>query len=213
MNGANAVFCTEVVGEHMPEVVVTIAPFHSNACTAGTLDTTTADALPAKVRTEEDVGGVVASNDTGLALVVEGIEVFFSREAVINPGDGFVDDASDALSAEQRIHLAKERHRVSDGQPRAHQQSAIGQAAVRAECVAVEMGGQHCQQGLAAVEQQGVIAEAVGMIVHVPAVKEECAVLRFSDKSVPFAGPISRIFHDLHYCSNKLFTFHNYLFL
>ena len=101
------------------------------------------------------------------------------------------------------LHDFEHLHRSVAG---GHDEPAIGEAGVRVEHVALAVGRQQCQQSVIVVDQQRVVAEAVGMILHVLPQKQEGPVRRLVDKIVPIAVISRRIPVYLHAHTFFVFT-------
>ena len=178
----------KVLRQDFPESRIVIRALYRDACLLGTGNTTTAHALPPHIAREEDVRSKIPRHDTGPALMIERIEVFLSRKAMIDPGDALVADVMEAIATQTVVQFAKQPERLNHRQTRAHHQSAIGEAIVRAECIARLVGRQDSHQTAIIVEHQRMILEAVGMIVHIAAVEEKSSILRRCHKLIPLIG-------------------------
>ena len=178
----------EIVSQHTPKVGIAVANFHMQASPFGTYNATASHTFPAQIGPKEDVGGIVASHHTCLALMVERIEVFLGRQTMVNPRDGLVADMTETLRTQHVVQFAKQRHCLGYRQPLTHQQAAIRQATMGTKRVTIGMCRKYSQQPLVTIEQQRVVVKAVGMIVHVATIEEKCAILRLRHELIPLSS-------------------------
>ena len=78
-----------------------------------------------------------------MTLMVEGIEVLFSRKTMVDPWNCLVTDMTNTLRMQIVIHLPEEMHGLDNRQTGTHHQTAIGKTVVRAECIPRLMGRQY----------------------------------------------------------------------
>ena len=86
-----------------------------------------------------------------------------------------------------------------------HDDTTIGQSAMRPQHLALFIGWQKCKEPTITIEHQRMVAEPVGMIVHVVAEEEERAILRRSYEPIPFVSHRWCVSYDVeHYSVNRL---------
>ena len=174
---------------------------HLDACLARSV----CAALVAAVQRQR-AGQVDGRRDIGfdeLGLVAEqGIEVLLARVTVVDVRHGLVNQSLDAVAGHPlagRIHHL-DHHRGIEMLER-YQPSAVGEAAVRPQRVALDTSGQQGAQLALVQRHERAVLETVAVIVHVAALVQQRAVAALSCKFVPpgrHRGVISDDFCHTH---------------
>ena len=77
------------------------------------------------------------------------------------------------------------------------------------EYVSLGIGWKQCQQHIVGKEQQRVVSETIGMIVHIAAVEKESGISRLGYEIVPYGGIvrlISSYLYHLTYSKNSSYS-------
>ena len=129
------------------------------------------------------------------------IEILLRSTRAINIRYGLIDHAV----CLQIVHIP-EHHRLQYHQHlmlrgrRGIQETAIRQALMgidSALCL-YPVCGKDRQQLIIFIDEQGAVGEAVGVIIHETAFKQERAVLGLSDKRIPFVSQLWCVLYEFH---------------
>ena len=138
----------------------------------------------------------MANSDTRTTYIVEGIECFFAGIAVINPGDGFIDNMLDAIGSEMVVEFNHHAANGGGGGVGGGEQAAVGESLVTVKGGADNIGGEKGTKMAFLVNHQRGIDETVGVVVHVAAVEKECAVDGPCYEGVPRFGLFAAVSYD-----------------
>ena len=168
---------------------------------------------PAQMLGHADGGADVAESEPGMTLPEDGIEVFLGGMNMINPGDGAVEHTGKALVAQIVVETGEELAGVAYGDMDVHNESAISEAIMRDKRGVATVGGEQGVEPALAIEHQRPVIKAVGMILHIVALKEEGGVAGTAHVTVPalaVVGGISSYLKHLIVCSAGILRSHRY---
>ena len=77
-----------------------------------------------------------------------------------------------------------------------HDQSAVGESEMRAEGLVHLMGGQDGMEFSLLEEQERIVLEPIGMVIHIVAVKEKRSVSGFCHIRIPLLAIFGGVFDD-----------------
>ena len=195
MHGTDAIARHQVVLHDGPEGVEGIGLGHTAAegLGVGYAPAPAAFHVGADVGVQVDGRGNVAAFERE-AVAPEGVVVLLAGIAMVDGRNLLVAEAVEALGMQVLHYEVEGLHDLLHRRLSGKDETAVGQTVVRRE--SVQAGGiaplarrKHSHEVAPAVAQQErMVGEAVGMIVHVGALVEERAAARGADHGIPFGS-------------------------
>ena len=201
VDGFRLVSCREIFGENGPKSLEIVALAHFDALVSAFVDGISTETLPLDGSLRNDGRRHVPTHQFRPTFQENREKIFIGRQAVENARNGLVNDATDALLTQKIVDFAEQHADFFRRGLGRHHQAAVSQSLMAVKRAVTLVGRQQRVERTVEIAEQRMVAESVGMIVHIAAVEEESSVLRLRHESVPFVGLIGGVSSDVKHFS------------